>query len=209
MTCFDCNFMPKNLNENIIIRPSKYQYRHCQVLSIIKKKSLTEQLFKHDSAHVSMYEDKACFTWNDGSRCRHYFRLGIGTHKITTVEFEQHKILAQEIMRMIPASWNFDSLTAESRHDKNGQKGVLKETITGSLHSFFPTTTPFSQIKHSYFCKPITYPSLPKSLGQAMSVLTISGTLSIYFLCHATLANGWLIIHVLFSSLLRMMNVCF
>ena len=38
LTCFDCNFMPKNLNENIIIHPSKYQYRHCQVLSIIKKK---------------------------------------------------------------------------------------------------------------------------------------------------------------------------
>lgn len=110
---------------------------------------------------------------------------------------------------MIPASWNFDSLTAESRHDKNRRKGVLKETITGSLHSFFSTTNPFSQIKRSYFCKPITYPPLSESLGQAMSVLTISGTLSIYFVCHATWANGWLIIHILFRSLLPMMNICF
>lgn len=44
--------MPKNLNENIIIRPSKYQYRHCQVLSIIKKKKVSLNNFLNMIAHM-------------------------------------------------------------------------------------------------------------------------------------------------------------
>ena len=107
------------------IHPSKYQNRNCQALSIIKK-NLTEQHFKHDSAQVSMY-----------------FRAGIGTHKIShTCGIWVARDSRTGNLRMIPASWNFDSLTAESRRDKNGQKRVVKEMITGSLHSFFPQPLP-------------------------------------------------------------------
>ena len=68
-----------------------------------------------------------------------------------------------------------------------------------SLHSFFSQPPLFPRsCTHINFCKLFTYASLSESLGQAMLVLTISGTLSINFVCHATLlANGWLIIHVL------------
>ena len=79
--------------------------------------------------------------------------------------------------------WQFDSWI------QTWQKWA-EESLKRNDHRFspflFPTTTPFSKIMHSYCCKPFSYASLSESLGQATSVLTISGTLSIIFClpCH-------------------------
>lgn len=114
---------------------------------------------------------KACFTWNHGLQGRHYFRAGIGTHRVHGVQVAWDSCTGN--MSIILASWNFDTLIAKSRCDKNGHKRVIKKWSQALSPSLRPTITPFSQITHSYCPKPFTCASSPlsDSLEQAMSVL--------------------------------------
>ena len=87
----------------------------------------------------------AGFTWNDGLQGRHYFRAGIGTHKISHTHGVQ---VAWDSctgnMSIILADGNFDTLIAKSRCDKNGHKRVTKKWSQAlSPPPFFPPSPPF------------------------------------------------------------------